>query len=204
MRDIELYMEGGGGSGGSKQLLRVGMHQFLGKLRSAAREKGLELRVVCCGGRREAHSKSAAARKRAVCHVLLLVDSETIVKGDPREHLVAEDDWRDLASVPVEDIHLMVQVMETWLVADEDALQRYYGQDLRREELPGEENLECVAKADIIAAFDRATRHTQRGKYQKVGHATKLLAMINAERVRARCWHCDRLFDVLTSAIGAT
>ena len=196
-------MEGGGPTADSRRLLRVGVEQFLNELRRAARDEGLELRVICCGGRREAHSRSAAARAKGTCDVLLLVDSENAVDGDPRAHLVMQDEWRDLESVPVDQVHLMVQVMETWLVADKGALQRYYGRRLRAEELPNEEDLETVPKADILASLRRATAHTPTGKYRKMGHARGLLSLLDTDTVRARCRYCDRLFNVLASAIDA-
>jgi len=204
VRVIELYMEGGGGTVDSRRLLRVGMEQFLGKLRTAAREKGLELRVVCCGGRREAHSRYAAARAKAECSVLMLVDSENAVEEDSREHLARQDNWADLASVPVEEIHMMVQVMETWLIADQSALQRYYGHGLRDKEIPGDEDLEGVPKADILSALHRATMHTQKGGYRKISHARRLLELTHAGTVRARCGHCELLFKALASTIEAT
>ena len=134
--------------------------------------------------------------------MLLLVDSEEPVEKGAREHLVTQDTWNDLASLPAEDIHLMVQVMETWLVADRDALRRYYGPGLRARELPVE-YLEGVPKADILESLARATAHARKGSYQKIGHGADLLARIDAEKVRARCPHCERLFAALTRMIEA-
>lgn len=204
MTDIELYVEGGGRTVASRGLLRAGVDQFLGKLRAAAQQRGLQLRVICCGGRGEARSEFVAARARGGCRALLLVDSELPVASDPRTHLVTHDRWADLASAPLETIQLMVQVMETWIVADFDALREHYGECLRVEELPADENIEGVSKTRIFAALDRATVDTPLGEYHKLHDASALLTRVDPEKVKARCPNCKRLFDTLSLMIEAT
>lgn len=203
MKDIELYVEGGGRTAASRGVLRAGMDQFFDGLRRAVQTKGAELRVICCGGRGEARSKFVAARADTDCWTLLLVDSESPVESDPRDHLLTHDRWTDLVSVPLDSIQLMVQVMETWIVADRHALREYYGECFRDEELPADEAIEDVPKPEILAGLERATCPTSLGKYHKLHHASTLLARIDPEKVKARCPHCKRLFDTLTSMIEA-
>ena len=45
---------------------------------------------------------------------------------EPRAHLQARDKW-DMTGVDAQSVHLMVQTMESWIVADADALSRHYG-----------------------------------------------------------------------------
>lgn len=203
MKDIELYVEGGGRTAASRGVLRVGMDQFFDRLRRAVQAKGAELRVICCGGRGEARSEFVAARAETDCCTLLLVDSELPVEGDPRDHLVTHDRWTDLASVPLDAIQLMVQVMETWIVADPHALREYYGECFRHEELSADEAIEDVPKAEILDGLKQATLPTSLGKYHKLHHASALLSRIDPEKVKARCPHCKRLFDTLTAMIEA-
>ena len=37
-----------------------------------------------------------------------------------------------MTAVDVQSVHLMVQTMEAWIVADADALNRYYGRSFTR------------------------------------------------------------------------
>ena len=98
-------------------------------------------------------------------------------------------------------VHLMVQMMETWIVADPDALKAYYGQGFRANTLPRHQNLEEVSKRNIEQALDRATHGTQKEEYHKIKHAKDLLQRIDPMTVREKCPHCERLFDTLLRLI---
>jgi hypothetical protein len=95
----------------------------------------------------------------------------------------------------------MAQCMETWLVADLEALEEYYGQKFIRAALPPRQNLEEEPKKRVYAALESATRQTQKGNYGKIKHASQLLARVRQDRARARCSHCDPLFKVVTAKI---
>lgn len=114
----------------------------------------------------------------------------------------SEDHW-DLTSVPEASVHLMVQVMETWIVADPEALVRYYGQGFRGSKLPKGTNLEKEPKARILHALKEATRHTGKGVYHKISHAAQLLRLVDPAKARSRCDHCERLFNELHRILEA-
>ena len=136
--------------------------------------------------------------------IVLLVDSEAAVTtASPSHHLQARpgDEW-DLAGVCEDHIHLMVQTMETWIVADPDTLQRYYGHNFNSNPLPQRDDLESVGKDAVADALRQATRRTSKGEYHKISHASDLLKQIDPTMVRRRCAHCERLFDVLSHVIG--
>ena len=202
MSAVAIYMEGGGNGKGSKAALRRGMDSFLGALKNAARAKGWRWKLVCCGARGETfHAFENARSNGGDGLTLLLVDSEGPVNTGPRAHLAAQDGW-DMCGVDDGDVHLMAQVMETWLVADREALAAYYGQDFRANALPARRNLEEENKTAIAAALDEATRRTKKGGYRKIQHAADLLARIDPAKARERCRHCERLFDTLGAAVG--
>ena len=134
---------------------------------------------------------------------VLLVDSEAPVTAEtPAAHLRARpgDQW-DLAGVPDDHVHLMVQAMETWIVADPEALAGYYGQGFQANALPARQNLEEESKDAVANALDGATRHTQKGRYHKLHHGSELLKRIDAAKVQQRCRYCDRLFAFLARAV---
>ena len=202
---IAIYMEGGGDSAAGKRALRRGMNVFLKPLREAAENKGCQWEIVVCGGRDNAYRSFKyaleAGRKEIIA---LLVDSEEEVTASPKYHLKKRDkSWRGIEAVPEENIHLMVQTMETWLASDADALAEYYGENFNRNLIPKANNLEVVPKNEISNALKTATRNTRKGAYHKIRHAEDLLRSIGPQEARARCKHCERLFDTLGSAIQA-
>ena len=115
---------------------------------------------------------------------------------EPWAHLNSRDRW-NLTGVDGPSVHLMVQTMEAWIVADPSALSEYYGQGFGQGALPRARDLERVPKRDIENSLQRATERTQKGSYKKIAHASDLLGRINAETVHERCRHCQRLFEAL-------
>ena len=129
-------MEGGGNKGNGRTALRQGMDAFLDPLKEAARAKEIHWKLICCGSRNEAfRGFRNALRNGDDGIVVLLVDSEGLVQGAPRAHLHARDRW-ELTGVEDTAVHLMVQTMETWIVADMDTLSGYYGQRFNQRALP--------------------------------------------------------------------
>ena len=154
-------------------------------------------KLVPCGPRGEAFRRFRnAARNPDGAVVLLLVDAEGRVAKGPCEHLQASDGW-DMAAVDAKSVHLMVQTMEAWIVADADALNRYYGQSFNAGLLSKTADLESVAKSEVEDSLRRATEHTGKGRYHKIRPASDLLQHVDAEKAKARCRHCRRLFDEL-------
>jgi len=98
----------------------------------------------------------------------------------------------------------MVQVMETWFLADADALRRFYGADLREGALRGNPEVEAVPKADVFSRLKRATAGGGPGEYHKTKHAPDLLATINASLVRRAAPNCDRLFSLVLAKLSET
>ena len=125
MSGIAIYMEGGGEGNATKAALRQGMDTFLQPIKEAARDKALPWKLVCCGPRNEAFQRfQNAVNSSADAVSVLLVDSEGPVKHQSvRRHLQARDKW-NLSFTPEETVHLMVQTMETWIVADLAALSK--------------------------------------------------------------------------------
>lgn len=202
MNGVAIYMEGGGNSRDTKAALRQGMDALLTVLKEAARSKAWHWKLVCCGGRQEtfdAFTRAAIADEMTV--TALLVDAEGPVKGSIREHLHERDGW-DCGGFDDAAIHLMIEAMEAWIVADAPTLANYYGQRFNANPLPKAQNLEAIAKDTIATALERATRATQKGPYHKIRHASDLLRRIDPQVVQRRCPGCARLFSELGAAIA--
>ena len=205
MNGITIYLEGGGDGTNTKAALRRGMDAFLGPIKQLARAKSLRWKLVPCGGRRQAFERfrNAVTKAQPDELVVLLVDAEAAVGNNtPRAHLQTLDNW-NLAFAADDMVHLMVQVMETWIFADPDTLAKYYGSRFRANSLPATTNPETIPKASIMIALQASTRRTEKGTYHKIRHASEILQRLDQPRVRQRCRACDRLFDTLERRIAA-
>ena len=200
MRSIYIYVEGGGDRKDTRAAIRSGFGAFLGEARQAARRRTIRWQVVACGGRGQAIGDFLTGqRTNRDAFNVLLVDAEGPVSTSPRLHLLGEHPRR--SEVDDDQCHLMVQMMEAWLVADVAALERFYGQGFRLNAIPARADVENIDKADLEDALRNATRHTQKGSYHKIRHGAKLLGFLDAATVRSKAPHCHRLFTVLAVKI---
>lgn len=197
MTEIAIYVEGGGDTTDQKAELRRGLDGLLEELKSKARAKRLGWKLACAGGRQAAYEAFInALRTNQGAINVLLVDSESPITAETGNadqdarvrvaHLTERDGW-DFAAARAERVHLMVQCMEAWIVADADALAAYYGQGFARNLLPARQNLEEEPKKDVYDKVARATRNTQKGEYAKIRHASHLLQRIDTAKVAQRC-----------------
>src|SRR5260370_4323155 len=119
MKEIAIYMEGGGDTAQQSAELRTGMDALLRVQKQAARDKRLRWRLVPCGGRQQTFDAFQHALEQAEeTLVILLVDSEDpialeTVDDDTNaqarvQHLSQRDGW-DLSGVDPNQVHLMVQ-----------------------------------------------------------------------------------------------
>lgn len=201
MKKIAIYVEGGGDTAQQRANIRMGFDELFKVQKQAAQEKRLGWNLVPSGSRNKTYDKFIWALDQSGDETLcvLLVDSEDPIvaetKGNPDEnaqirtrHLMERDKW-ELNAVDAHPIHLMVQCMETWIVADPETLTAFYGQGFQTKSLPVRKNLEEEPKQAIYAKLAQATRGTGKGEYAKINHARQLLAKIDASKVAARCSH---------------
>jgi hypothetical protein len=192
MVKIRIYVEGGGEGRNTKATFRQGMSQFLQKL------TGQKVDCIVCGTRNNAYRnfKNALKSNSDAIH-FLLVDSEDFVRvSSPKQHLIDRDNW-DLSDINEENIHLMVQVMESWIIADIEALANFYGQKFNRNAIPPSNNVEQITKANVELALKNATKFTQKGEYHKINHGPKILAAADVSIVRNKSAYCDRLYHFI-------
>lgn len=129
---------------------------------------------------------------------LLLVDSEGPLAESHTEwqHLKARDNWERPDGARDDQAFLMVQVMETWFLADRDLLHSYFGPALRESHLKAWRSLAEVPKATVLRALDQATAACS-SPYAKGQVSFKLLLKLNPEKVEQACPDAKRLLDRL-------
>lgn len=180
-----LYLEGGGSGPDSKALqsrCREGFRKLLEKCDLKLRMP----RTFACGGRVSAFDdfKIAHINKAAGDYVAMLIDSE-----DPLANLEAAwehlrlrpgDNWEQPAGATDDQVLFMTTCMETWVVADRDALQAHYGSKLQVSALPPLVELEASGRHDVQDRLEHATRNCSNA-YKKGKRSFEVLAKLTPE-----------------------
>ena len=191
---IILFVEGGGSRSIQKKQARRGFRLFLEK----AGLEGRMPRIMPCGSRDNAYRDFKSSRSVAEAIAVLLVDSEDPVTAEtPWQHLKSRDNWDRPPESTDEQCHLMVQVMESWFLADRETLIDYYGRYFHENPLPRRQNIEKVPKADVLSGLNRATQNTKKGRYDKGRHSFEILATLDPTKVMNASPHARRLVDSL-------
>jgi hypothetical protein len=200
VKEIRLYVEGGGDKD-SKAGIRAAFSQFLNEYRMRARSRRLRWEVIACGPRESAHDQFRNAEdQHPDAFNVLLVDSEGPVQGTARQHLTRLDGWK-LEAVTDDQVHLMVEAMESWFLTAPGKLAAYYGQGFMRGALPANPDVESIPKAAVLNGLNQATRNTKKGRYQKGSHAPEILKLLEPAEVSAP--HCKQLLEVLDRRLSA-
>ncbi|NES22276.1 MAG: DUF4276 family protein [Symploca sp. SIO3E6] len=125
VKEIRIYIEGGGDDRDTKRKIRQGFSGFLKNLVYIARNKRIKWDIIVCGSRNNAfRSFKNALEDYPDAFNMLLVDSEAAVNKLPWEHLKSRDNW-DSSNVDDTHCHLMVQAMEAMFIADIDTLKKF-------------------------------------------------------------------------------
>ena len=198
MVTVVLYIEGGGDNRRQSAQFREGWRKFF----SMAGLGGRMPKVVRGGSRKQTFDQFAAdiVERRPDVTPLLLVDSEAPVSPDHSvwQHLQARDGWDRPIGAGDDDAFLMVQVMETWFLADRDTLRNYFGAQFAENALKQWPELEAIPKQTVFDALDRATAKCQK-RYAKGKVSFELLARVDPTRVETACPHARALLDRLKS-----
>ena len=207
VKEVRLYVEGGGDQASIKTAFRHGLGEFLKPLRELARSKRIRWEIVVGGGRKATFDAFRnAVKARPSAFNILLVDSEgPITLGDsPWDYLKIRDGWDKPAGVDERHCHLMVQTMEAWLLADPEKLKEFYGKGFNESALPGNQNVEQIAKPRLVPILESASKGTKPGTYHKTRHGPKLLERVRLSEVRQRAAFCNRLVEILEAELGGS
>ncbi len=197
---VKIYIEGGGDSKASHSECRRGFRKLLEKAGFADGRP----QTIACGRRSSAFDRFARATRLSEPDVypVLLVDSESSVSKEPWEHLKDSDGWDRPDGVEDDQAHLMVQCMETWIVADREAVRRFFGQDLLANALPSTVDLEKRSKDDVQKRLEHATKDCGKDRtYKKGRRSFELLAQLDPQTLKGLLPHFSRFCGVLDNKL---
>ena len=195
LKEIFVYVEGGG-KGSSAGNLRVSLQNGLfNDIRSRAAARGIKLQFVACTDRGTT-IKQFSHSVRTKSHIsLLLVDSEGPVRTSVTQHLRV--DYKDEIPGEERQYHLMVQTMESWFVADAEALQRYFGPNATIRNLPLQGSVEDIPKERLYTLLHEVAKSGGRAGYRKGTDQAELLLLIDPDKVAERSPHFHRFRQTL-------
>lgn len=195
---VRIFVEGGSSGPDSRQLAIQSRAAFRNLLEKC-NLPGKITAITTCGSRGNAFRdfKNGLRVCKPGDRVVLLVDSE-----DPMDdinqtwrHLKIQDNWDRPQNATDEQVLMMTTCMETWIVADRNALREHYGANLRERSLPAPQQLESRNRRDIHEALIKATRECKNA-YQKGKRSFGILAELNPRELRKHLpsfVRCERL-----------
>ena len=164
--------------------------------REEAEVAGLRKPRECVRGIRR---RLDACRERQLCGHL--IDSEEPVVNIERtwEHLQRSDNWQKPRGATDDQVLFMTTSMETWVVADRDALRvRYAGRGLSENALPPLNALESRRRGDV---FDRLRNATGR-RYKKGDESFKVFGTLNPATLEEHLPSFNRARRILNQKLG--
>ncbi len=174
-----LYIEGGG-SKEAKIRCREGFSKLFAKAGMGPRMP----RTVASGSRSAAFNDfaTAHANRKMGDYVAMVIDSEDRVADIEKtwQHLKHQDDWDRPRDAKDDQVILMTTCMESWLVADPEALRVHYGHEFHEKALPALHDLENRSRFDLQKRLVHATRDCS-NVYEKGARSFEVLPKLNPE-----------------------
>ncbi len=201
---VRIYIEGGAEGKTADNDFRRGWRKFLKEIHEIAQRSGYQSLEVVRGKSRGEAFRRFRKHQRQFSNDLcvLLVDAETVISTDAKVwDVVAKregDKWERPDWAKEDHLYLMVAFVETWLLADQEALASFFKRGFNPRPLPTS-NLEIRSKRDVEKALKLATKDCKNGPYRH-GQAHEVIEFVCPEKVQT-LKHGKRLFDVLSNLI---
>ena len=187
----KVYVEGGGRKALDRECRRA-----FGAFLSKARVPQGTVEIEACGPRGDAYKTFSADLRKGLSTVLLLDAEGPVTTQSTWQHLKDNDNWDRPANAADGQCHLMVQIMESWFLADVMTLESFFGTGFRKQSLPGNPKVEDVPKQDVLNGLKQATRGTG-SRYNKGTHSFNILAILDPRKVMAASPRADRFIKSL-------
>ncbi len=181
---ITIYLEGGGDSKELHTRCREGFRRLFERCGFT----GKMPKLVACGGRGQAYDDFCTGhRSSSQGHLtMMLVDSEDPMADIEATwtHLKDRDGWDKPNTADDEQVLMMTTCMETWIVADREALKSHYGYKFQESGLPNIVGLESKHRHAVQNSLVHATRNCK-NKYEKGKRSFQVLARLTPNALSA-------------------
>jgi len=178
---LRIVVEGGEKGKDLRSKCRKGFKEFFVKAKAIENN----FIVVASGARGEAFKdfKTELKNKKSNEEVILLIDSEGPIAEESViwDFLKKMDGWDRPRDAGEDNVHLMVQSMESWFMVDKEELEKYYGNGFHSNSLPQNVRIEEIPKEDVVKGLNAAAKETPKEKYEKGRDSFEILAKINSE-----------------------
>ena len=199
MNKTTIYIEGGGDSSQLRIRCRKGFRILLENCGFT----GNMPKLIACGGRNSVFDdfEIAHANKSDSDYVAMLIDSEDPLKDlDAWEHLKIRDRWNKPSDSEDDQVLFMTTCMETWIVADRNALAKHYGSELQESALPSLVNLESRYRHDIQNDLFHATRNCSNA-YKKGKRSFDVLEKLSPDKLELYLPNFVRVKQILENRL---
>jgi hypothetical protein len=166
------------------------MRRFLSEIADTASRRGWRFAPPVATYGRPVQAFRIALQTHSNAWNVLLLDHEDTVEAEIRK--------KRLEGCDPDSVFWMVQIMESWFLADVDALRALYGRRFSESALGWNNKVEEIPKVDVLAKLKRVSG----GEYHKVTHGMKLLELIDPAKVRKAAPDCERMFRVILARLG--
>jgi hypothetical protein len=111
-------------------------------------------------------------------------------------HLKIRDGWDKPPGSENDQVLFMTTCMETWIVADRDALAKHYGSEFQESALPSLVNLESRSRQEIQNDLSHATRNCS-NTYKKGKRSFFVLEKLSPDKLESNLPSFARVKRVL-------
>ncbi|MBF0184314.1 MAG: DUF4276 family protein [Magnetococcales bacterium] len=197
VKSLRIFVEGGGEIGQGDKYLARDLREAFKKFFICAGLPERRIHINRCGSRNRAFEEFRNKKSKDEIN-LLLVDSEDpvpeIYYDKPLAFLKVRDNFVAPNNISDEQVHLMTQCMESWFLADLEAVQSYFGSGCNLSRLPTTKPIEAAEKQAIFDGLNHAAQNTTKHHYRKGRDAFAILKLLDPEKVQRHSpWACRLL-----------
>lgn len=181
MRMIRIYFEG-------DRRLREGLREFLKVEVDLAVGRKIKVDFVGAGKKQADQACSNGQKDYPKAYPFILKDAEGPLPRHRPKHT-----------------YYWVEVMESWFLADRDAIAKALGSCVKVRSLPNPSNVEQIAKARVFKLLSASTRPCGQEKHYDDSHppllAGRIFQVLDREKVKAKSTECRRFLGALNEII---
>ncbi len=200
-----IYIEGGARGADSKYQkfkCQEAFHKLLTRMGFERRKP----RLVACGGRDFVYERFCTEHSAGrAAYVAMWIDSEepTVDLEATWQHLQrirTVNQWARPKGAEDDQVLFMTTCMETWIVADRQALTNNYGTKLHESALPSLSNIESRDRHDVQERLQHATRDCSR-PYKKGVESYELFGALTPSTISAHLPSLARIKRILETKL---